>query len=154
MSQRAPLYSLLFAVSFLVGCGDDPPKTPTVAQAEQVQECGVGDPCVFRPKFGSALVFTNVRAYQRFRRSHLDTPDDSYELWRDWETKGDWTVLQKGTQIRVLKTVEGGVEAMVEIDNYRPAPNGGIGMVGTKIAGRKVWLESKLAPLDRWQKAK
>jgi hypothetical protein len=112
MSQQALLYSLLFTASLLVGCGDDPPKSPAVAQTEQVQECGVGDACVFRPKFGSALVFTNVRAYQRFRRSTLDTPDDSYEMWRDWEAKGDWTVLLKGTQIRILKTVEGGVEVI------------------------------------------
>jgi hypothetical protein len=47
--------------------------------------------------------------------------------------------------------VDGGVEAMVEIDNYRPSPDG-IGMMGIKIAGHKVWLDSKLAPLNRWQR--
>jgi hypothetical protein len=74
-------------------------------------------------------------------------------MWRDWEAKGDWTVLQNATRIRVLRGVKGGVEAMVETDDYRPAPNGGIGMLGTKIAGHKVWLEGKLAPLTRWQRA-
>jgi hypothetical protein len=106
---------------------------------------------MFRPTFGSALVFTNLRAYQRFRRSKLETPDESYVMWRDWESKGDYTILPKNAQIRLLKDVDGGVEAMVEIDNYRPAPNG-VGMMGTKTAGHKVWLESKLAPLNRWQR--
>ena len=150
-------YPVLFSltISFLIVCAgcEDASKRPEPMVTE-VQECKVGDGCVFRPTFGSALVFTNLRASQRFRLSKLEGPDDSYAMWRDWEAKGDWTVLQKGTQIRVLRDVEGGVEAMVEIDNYRPAPNGGIGMVGTKIAGHKVWLESKLAPLNRWQRAR
>ena len=107
---------------------------------------------MFRFTFGSALVVINQRAYQRFRRSKLDMPDESYALWNDWEKKGDWSALQKGAQIRILRNVDGGVEAMVEIDNYRPAPNGGIGMVGVKTVGHKVWLESKLAPLTRWQR--
>jgi hypothetical protein len=72
-------------------------------------------------------------------------------MWRDWEAKGDYTILQKGTQIRLLKDVDGGVEGMVEIDNYRQSKDG-IGMVGTKIAGHKVWFDSKLAPLNRWQR--
>jgi hypothetical protein len=155
--QETVLYRLPFilAISFLIVCAgcEDASKRPEPMVTE-VQECKVGDGCVFRPTFGSALGFTNLRAYQRFRLSKLEVPDDSYAMWRDWEAKGDWTVLQKGTQIRVLRDVEGGVEAMVEIDNYRPAPNGGIGMVGTKIAGHKVWLESKLAPLNRWQRAR
>jgi hypothetical protein len=144
--------ALILAVGSLmfVGCRDVPKGQDAVAA--ELPECGVGDACTFRPTFGSALVFTNLRAYQRFRRSKLETPDDSYEIWRDWEAKGDWTVLQKGTRIRVLREVEGGVEAMVETDDYRPAPNSGIGMVGTKIAGSKVWLEGKLAPLTRWQR--
>ena len=152
MSRRETTrYPLPFILAILcVGCGDVPkPKERVVAE---LPECRVGDACVFRPTFGSALVFTNLRAYQRFRRANLDVPDDSFAMWRDWEAKGDWTVLQKGTQIGLLKDVDGGVEAMVEIDNYRPAPNGGIGMVGVKIAGHKVWLESKLAPVNRWQR--
>jgi hypothetical protein len=113
--------------------------------AAEIPECRVGDVCTFRPTFGSALVFTNMRAYTRFRSSKLETPDESYQLWRDWEAKGDWAVLQKAMRIRVLGAVDGGIEAVVESDDYRRAPNGGIGMVGTKIAGHKVWLESRLA---------
>jgi hypothetical protein len=151
-----PLPPFILAVSSLimcVGCGDVPkPQRHEVAQvAAELPECRVGDACVFRPTYGSALVFTNLRAYQRFRRANLDVPDESYVIWRDWEAKGDYTILPKNARIRLLKDVDGGVEAMVEIDNYRPAPNG-IGTVGTKIAGHKVWLESKLAPLNRWQK--
>jgi hypothetical protein len=51
-----------------------------------------------------------------------------------------------------MRAVNRGIEAMVEADTYHPSPDG-IGMVGMRIAGHKVWLESKLAPLDRWQKA-
>lgn len=144
----------ILAVSCLIldfGCRDLPKGQDAVAA--KLPECRVGDACTLRPTFGSALAFTNLLAYQRFRRSKLEIPDDSYEMWRDWEAKGDWTGLQKGTRIRVLKEVEGGVEAIVETDDYRPAPNGGIGMVGTKIAGHNVWLEGKLAPLTRWQRA-
>jgi hypothetical protein len=136
----------ILAVSSLIlcGCGDVPKAPERVAE---LPECRIGDACVFRPTFGSALVFTNLRAYQRFRRSKLETPDESFVLWRDWEAKGDWTALPKNARIRLLKDVDGGVEAMVEIDNYRPSPDG-IGMMGVKIAGHKVWLESKLAPLN------
>jgi hypothetical protein len=143
----------LFIVSFLLGCAGcgDAPKRPEPIAVE-IPECRVGDTCVFRPNFGSALVFTNPKAYQRFRRSNLETPDDSYPIYDDYERKGDWTVLQKGMQIRVLKEVDGGHEAMVEIDNWRPAPNGGLGYVGVRLANHKVWFESKLAPLSRWQR--
>src|ERR1017187_3620059 len=148
-------YPVLFSltISFLIVCAgcEDASKRPEPMVTE-VQECKVGDGCVFRPTFGSALVFTNLRAYQRFRLSKLEVPDDSYVLWRDWEAQGDWTGLPKNARIRLLKDVDGGVEAMVEIDNYRPSPDG-IGMMGVKIAGHKAWLESKLAPLNRWQRA-
>lgn len=149
---RYPLPFFL-AISSLItcfGCGEVPKPQQQRVVAER-PECRVGDTCMFRPTFGSALVFTNLRAYQRFRRANLDVPDESYVLWRDWEAKGDWTALPKNAGIRLLKDVDGGVEAMVEIDDYRPAPNG-IGMMGTKIAGHKVWLESKIAPLNRWQR--
>jgi len=75
-------------------------------------------------------------------------PDDSFEMWRDWEAKGDWTVLQKSTRIRIMREVQGGVEVMVETDDYRRSPDG-VGMMGTKIAGHTVWLEGRLAPLTR-----
>ena len=142
---------LLFILTLVcAGCGDVPKPQEQVAAV--VSECRVGDTCIFNPRFGSALVFTNLRAYQRFRRSNLETPDDSYPIYDDYAKKGDWTVLQKGTQIRVLKAIDGGIEAMVEIDNWRPAPNGGLGYVGVRIANHKVWFESKLAPLNRWQR--
>jgi hypothetical protein len=147
--SRSSLLTLSFLI-LCVGCGGGPKTQDTMAA--EPPECRVADTCNFRPTFGSALVFTNARAYDRFRRSKLETPDDSYEMWSDWKAKGDWTALQKGTRIRITREVDGGVEAMVETDNYRPAPNGGIGMVGTKIAGHSVWLESKLAPLSRWQR--
>jgi hypothetical protein len=143
------LYFLAVISLMCVGCGDVP-KPQQERVIVEPPECRVGDACVFRPGIGSALVFINQRAYQRFRRSKLDLPDESYALWDD--SKGDLTGLLKGSQIRILKNVVGGVEAMVEIDNYGPAPNGGIGMVGVKTAGHKVWLESKLAPLNRWQR--
>ena len=152
-----PTLSLLLigaAVLTLAACNSGSgvstvPEQKPVSVAE-IPECRIGDACVFRPTFGSALVFTNLRAYQRFRRSKLETPDESFALW-DWDAKGDWTALPKNARIRLLKTVAGGVEAMVEIDNYRPSPDG-IGMMGIKIAGHKVWLDSKLAPLNRWQR--
>jgi len=146
--------SILLALTALllcVGCRNAPKVQNAVAT--EPPECRVGDTCKFRPSFGSALVFTNLGAYDRFRHSKIETPDDSYEMWRDWEAKGDWTVLPRVARIRVLRAVAGGVEAMVETDDYRPAPNGGSGMVGVKIAGHKVWLEGKLAPLTRWQRA-
>jgi hypothetical protein len=129
--------SILLALTSLllcVGCRDAPKVQNAVAA--ELPECRVGDTCKFRPGFGSALVFTNVRAYDRFRRSKLKTPDESYQIWRNWEAKGDLAGLLGATHIRVLREVEGGVEAMVEADDYRPAPNGGIGMVGTKIAAQ------------------
>jgi hypothetical protein len=151
--QETVLHPLPFflAVSSLLlsGCGDVP--RPQEQVAAELPECRVGDACILRPTFGSALVFINLRAYQRFRRANLDLPDESYVMWRDWEAKGDYTILLKGAQIRLLKDVDGGVEAIVEIDNYRHAPSGG--MVGSQTAGHKVWLESKLAPLNRWQRA-
>lgn len=154
LMSRHDHYELPFilAVSSLinwVGCGDVPKPQEVAAE---LPECRIGDSCIFRPTFGSALVFTNLKAYQRFLRSHLETPDDSYPIYDDYERKGDWTVLQNGMQIRVLKEVEAGYEAMVEIDNWRPAPNGGLGYVGVRLANHKVWFESKLAPLNRWQR--
>jgi hypothetical protein len=149
--QNRSSLPFMLAVSSLimfVGCGDVPkPQERVVAE---IPECWVGDTCVLRPTFGSALVFTNLLAYQRFRRANLHVPDESYAIWRDWEAIGDWTVLTKNARIRLLKNVDGGVEAMVETDDYRRSPDG-IGMMGTNIAGHKVWLESTLAPLNRWQ---
>src|ERR1019366_10356354 len=99
---RQDCYRLPFILavsSLLCGCGDVPkprdvPKPQEKIVAE-LPECRIGDACVFRPTFGSALVFTNLRAYQRFRRSKLETPDESYVMWRDWESKGDYTILPK-----------------------------------------------------------
>src|SRR6185312_10210689 len=149
--MRRSLILIAGSLVLYTGC-QDVPKHENLTAAE-IPECRVGDVCAFRHTFGSALVFTNMRAYERFRRSSLETPDESYQLWRDWEATGDWAVLRKAMRICVLKEVTGGVEALVERDDYRPAPNGGIGMVGTKIAGHKVWLEGKLAPMARWQRA-
>src|SRR5258708_157074 len=101
-----PLHTILI-VSFLIvcfGCRDTPKITqPSITQTE---ECRVGDACIFRPTFGSALVFTSLRAHQRFLRANLEVPDESFAIWRDSEAKGDYAVLLKGTQIRVLKDVE------------------------------------------------
>ena len=152
MSHALMPFILALSSLILCGCGDVPkPQEKIVAE---LPECRIGDSCVFRPDFGSALVFTNLDAYHRFRRSKLETPDESFHLW-DWDGTGDWTALPKNARIQLLKYVdsglEGGVEAMVEADNYRPSPDG-IGMMGIKIAGHKVWLDSKLAPLSRWQR--
>src|SRR5260370_38281906 len=95
-----PLHTILI-VSFLIvcfGCGDTPKITqPSIRQTE---ECRVGDACIFRPTFGSALVFTNPRAHQRFRRANLEIADESFAIWRDWEASGDYSVLLKGPEIR------------------------------------------------------
>src|SRR5205814_1730744 len=128
-------------VAVFGGCEGAPKNPPVVAM--QVQECGIGDPCVFRQNYGSALVFTTWNAYRRFLRRKVDLPGDDFKWYSAPESKGDVAMLLKGTRIRVVKAVDRGIEAMVETDSSHPAPDG-IGMVGIRIAGQKVWLENRL----------
>jgi hypothetical protein len=153
MSDHRCLISFLLTIGLVAicsGCADVSKKQPVVAV--RVQECGIGDSCVFRQDVRSALVFTNWNAYRRFLRAKIALPGDDFKWYSDPEAKGDMAILLAGSRIRVVRGVDRGVEAMVEADTYHPAPDG-IGMVGIKITGQKIWLEGKLAPLSRWQKA-
>lgn len=94
MSHTTLLFILALTSLILCGCSDVPKQPEKTAVVAELPECRIGDACVFRPNFGSALAFTNLRAYQRFRRSKLETPDESFHLW-DWDGTGDWLHSRK-----------------------------------------------------------
>jgi hypothetical protein len=76
MAVDRRVYGLAVTSLMLCVACQDAPKVQDAVPAE-LPECRVGDTCRFRPAFGSALVFTNLRAYDRFRRSKLETPNES-----------------------------------------------------------------------------
>src|ERR1043165_3455315 len=104
--HRCPV-SFLVTIGVMVisvGCEDLPRKAPVVTI--QVQECAMGDSCVFRQNVGSALVLTTWNAYQRFRRARVDRPGDDFKWYSDQKAKGDMAILLKGTRIRVVRAVD------------------------------------------------
>lgn len=141
-----------------VGCESTPAKPQSRQPVfAQLPECKVGDVCIFRPPRKSTLAFSNLRAYTKFRRleaAHNPDPYSSFKFFDDgkgWfdgkggpgatgKEKGDLVALPAVTQIRIIKIgKDGGAEAEVVRDDYHPAPDG-VGYVGVKLAGRKVWL--------------
>lgn len=152
------IYLVLVALSVAtVGCQNDAPKSQqAVVDQPKLQDCQVGNICAFRPPRKSTLAFATLRGYTKFRRleaAHDPDPYSSFQFFDDgkgWfdgkgpgatgKEKGDMMALPAVAEIRMLKiNKDGGAEAEVLKDNYHPSPDG-VGWVGVKLVGRKLWL--------------
>jgi hypothetical protein len=156
-----PKVMILLTLVIMVACSNAPPEAaPPKAErpiAAEFQECRVGDVCIFRPPRKAALGFSNMRAFAKFRRLQEANDPDPYEKFQAFDPgmgwfngegpdatgkeHGDLITLPAVTQIRVVKIEkQGTLEAVIVADNYHPSPDG-IGWVGVKLAGHKVWLD-------------